>query len=177
MSKTVYGGLLHVSDALEFHAGPKGNNHANTCRIIGDSLSSIAILSALSCFTSAHRWISDCRTVSVAWYVSATSAAMCEATTATSERTSSARVQRLEAAIDKQNDSCCDFFLPTNVRGLSREVVGKLPLWDATKNAQNSHWQNLSLSSQNVPNTVRGGCHQIRRKDNDGHDVQVRPFS
>ena len=44
----------------EFHPGPNGNNHENTCRMIGDWPSSSSALSVLSCLTGVH----DCMSVS-----------------------------------------------------------------------------------------------------------------
>lgn len=47
-----------VNNVPEFHAGPKGNSHANTCRMMGDCAASNSALREASCCMGAHCWIS-----------------------------------------------------------------------------------------------------------------------
>ncbi len=42
----------------EFHPGPKGKSHEKTVLMMGDCAASSSSLSALSCCTGAHAWIS-----------------------------------------------------------------------------------------------------------------------
>lgn len=45
-------------DVLEFHPGPKGKSHANTCRMMGDCSASSSSFSAPSRCTGSHWRIS-----------------------------------------------------------------------------------------------------------------------
>lgn len=55
---------LHVrmaqenDDVLEFHPGPKGKSHANTCRIMGDASASSSSFRTLSRCTGSQAWTS-----------------------------------------------------------------------------------------------------------------------
>ena len=45
-------------DAPEFHPGPKGKSHEKTVLMMGDCAASSSSLSALSCRTGPHAWMS-----------------------------------------------------------------------------------------------------------------------
>lgn len=45
-------------DVLEFHPGPKGKSHENTCRMMGDASASSSSLSTLSRRTGSQAWTS-----------------------------------------------------------------------------------------------------------------------